>query len=82
MKNIKILLPSSWTNYPADNSIDEHFDDAEFKILQENPAYGDNPYTVQVIPEDSYINISNLSTIFRPETAETLVTTLISHLGL
>ena len=49
MRNIKILLPSTWQNYPADNSVDEHFDDAEFKILEENPVYGDNPYTVQVI---------------------------------
>merc|ERR1719153_917820 len=46
MRNVKILLPSNW-NYAAASSVDEHLTNAEFRILPENPAYGDNPYTLQ-----------------------------------
>ena len=63
IRNIKILLPTTWTLTTAENSVSEQFDDAEFKILPENPVYGDNPYTIQV--KQIFSRISILDPIFR-----------------
>ena len=47
MKSIRILLPKSWT-YSAEPAVAETAEDAEFIVNSANPAYGNNPYTVQV----------------------------------
>ena len=47
LRRIRILLPKSWT-YDALPAVSESLEDAEFVINTENPAYGHNPYTVQV----------------------------------
>ena len=47
MRNINILLPKSWTGIPAETATSQSFNDAEFRVDAANPAYGDNPYTVQ-----------------------------------
>ena len=47
LKSIRILLPKSWT-YSAEPAVAETAEDAEFVVNTVNPAYGHNPYTVQV----------------------------------
>ena len=47
MRRIRILLPKSWS-YSANPAVAETLEDAEFVINTVNPAYGHNPYTVQV----------------------------------
>ena len=48
MKSIRILLPQSWTYSAAEPAVAETAEDAEFVVNTVNPAYGHNPYTVQV----------------------------------
>ena len=47
MKTIKILLPKTWS-FSAEVSYSETEEDAEILVKTANPAYGHNPYTVQV----------------------------------
>ena len=47
MKRVRILLPKSWS-YSAEPAVAETAEDAEIVVNIRNPAYGDNPYTVQV----------------------------------
>ena len=47
MKRIRILLPKSWS-YHAEPAVAETAEDAEIVVNNKNPAYGDNPYTIQV----------------------------------
>merc|ERR1719341_1473372 len=46
-KEVTILVPQSWSMASAEPSVDETFEDAEFRVGPPNPVYGHNPYTVQ-----------------------------------
>ena len=46
-KEVTILVPQSWSMAPTEPSVDETFEDAEFRVGPANPVYGHNPYTVQ-----------------------------------
>ena len=46
-KEVTILVPQSWSMPSAEPSVDETFEDAEFRVGPANPVYGHNPYTVQ-----------------------------------
>merc|ERR1719500_1383184 len=46
-KEVTILVPQSWSMTSAEPSVDETFEDAEFRVGPANPVYGHNPYTVQ-----------------------------------
>ena len=46
-KEVTILVPQSWSMTSAEPSVDETFEDAEFRVGPPNPVYGHNPYTVQ-----------------------------------
>ena len=46
-KEVTILVPQSWSLESAEPSVDETFEDAEFRVGPANPVYGHNPYTVQ-----------------------------------
>ena len=48
-KRVKILLPKSWSSVPAAPATDETFETAEIVVDEANSAYGNNPYTVQVL---------------------------------
>merc|ERR1711971_216439 len=43
---VTILVPQSWS-IASEPSVDETFEDAEFRLGPSNPVYGHNPYTVQ-----------------------------------
>ena len=45
-KEVTILVPQGWS-IEAEPSVDETFEDAEFRVGPANPVYGHNPYTVQ-----------------------------------
>merc|ERR1719239_764241 len=45
-KEVTILVPQSWS-IASEPSVDETFEDAEFRVGPSNPVYGHNPYTVQ-----------------------------------
>ena len=45
-KEVTILVPQGWS-IEAETSVDETFEDAEFRLGPANPVYGHNPYTVQ-----------------------------------
>ena len=47
-KEVTILVPHSWNLDEAEAAIDETFENAEFRVAPSNPAYGHNPYTIQV----------------------------------
>ena len=47
-KDVTILVPQSWDLDEAEAAVDETFKDAEFRVAPSNPAYGHNPYTIQV----------------------------------
>ena len=47
-KSVTILVPQTWNLDEAEAAVDETYDDAEFRVALSNPAYGHNPYTVQV----------------------------------
>ena len=47
-ERVKILVPKTWTTIHASPAVDETFESAEIIVDNPNPAYGDNPYTVQV----------------------------------
>ena len=47
-KDVTILVPKTWNLDEAEAAVDETFEDAEFRVAPSNPAYGHNPYTVQV----------------------------------
>ena len=47
-KQIKILLPKTWTNTPFDHPLEgEFFEDAEIRVDRPNPVYSDAPYTLR-----------------------------------
>ena len=47
-KQIKILLPKTWTNTPFDQPLEgEFFEDAEIRVDRPNPVYSDAPYTLR-----------------------------------
>ena len=47
-QSINILIPKSWSSIPdAEPATGQLFEDAEFRVDVENPAYRDNPYTKQ-----------------------------------
>ena len=45
-REVTILVPQSWS-IASEPSVDETFEDAEFRVGPANPVYGHNPYTVQ-----------------------------------
>ena len=47
-KSVTILVPQTWNLEEAEAAVDENYDYAEFRVAPFNPAYGHNPYTVQV----------------------------------
>ena len=47
-KEVTILVPQTWNLDEAEAAVDETFKDAEFRVAPSNPAYGHNPYTIQV----------------------------------
>ena len=47
-KDVTILVPQSWSLDDTEAAVDETFEDAEFRVAPSNPAYGHNPYTIQV----------------------------------
>ena len=47
-KEVTILVPQTWNLDEAQAAVDETFEDAEFRVAPSNPAYGHNPYTIQV----------------------------------
>ena len=47
-KEVTILVPQTWSLDKAEPAVDETFEDAEFRVAPSNPAYGNNPYTIQV----------------------------------
>ena len=47
-KEVTILVPQTWNMDDAEAAVDETFEDAEFRVAPSNPAYGNNPYTIQV----------------------------------
>ena len=47
-KSVTILVPQTWNMDEAEAAVDENYDYAEFRVAPSNPAYGHNPYTVQV----------------------------------
>ena len=47
-KEVTILVPQSWSLDDTEAAVDETFEDAEFRVAPSNPAYGHNPYTIQV----------------------------------
>ena len=47
-KEVTILVPQTWNLDEAEPAVDETFKDAEFRVAPSNPAYGHNPYTIQV----------------------------------
>ena len=47
-KEVTILVPHSWNLDEAEAAGDETFEFAEFRVAPTNPAYGHNPYTIQV----------------------------------
>ena len=47
-KQIKILLPKTWTNTEFDQPLEgEFFEDAEIRVDRPNPVYSDAPYTLR-----------------------------------
>ena len=46
-EEVTILIPMAW-NLSVEGSVDETFEEAEFRVAPSNPAYGHNPYTIQV----------------------------------
>ena len=47
-KQIKILLPKTWTNTDFDQTLEgEFFEDAEIRVDRPNPVYSDAPYTLR-----------------------------------
>jgi len=45
-KQVKILLPKTWTGITADQTLEgESFDKSEIRIDRPSPVYGDSPYT-------------------------------------
>ena len=47
-KEVTILVPQTWNLDEAEPAVDETFKDADFRVAPSNPAYGHNPYTIQV----------------------------------
>ena len=47
-KSVTILVPQTWNLDEAEAAEDETYDNAEFRVAPSNPAFGHNPYTVQV----------------------------------
>ena len=47
-RSVTILVPQTWNLDEAEPAVDETYDDAEFRVAPSNPAYGHNPYTIQV----------------------------------
>ena len=47
-KEVTILVPQTWNLDEAEAAVDETYEDAEFRVAPSNPAYGHNPYTIQV----------------------------------
>ena len=51
VSDVTILVPSSWDNKPEyEEAGGESFLDANFIVDSPNPAYGDQPYTVEDAP--------------------------------
>lgn len=47
-RDVKILLPKTWTNTPYDEAaLNENFEDSEIRVDARNVVYGDQPYTDQ-----------------------------------
>ncbi|XP_037785351.1 calcium-activated chloride channel regulator 4A-like [Penaeus monodon] len=47
-RDVKILLPKTWTNTPYDEAaLNENFEDSEIRVDTRNVVYGDQPYTDQ-----------------------------------
>ncbi|XP_069958008.1 calcium-activated chloride channel regulator 4 isoform X1 [Cherax quadricarinatus] len=47
-RDIKILLPKSWTETEYDElATNENFEDSDIRVDERNMVYGDQPYTVQ-----------------------------------
>ncbi|XP_043233012.1 calcium-activated chloride channel regulator 1-like [Amphibalanus amphitrite] len=47
-KKVTILIPMTWTNTSIDRMANsEVYEESEVRVAPPNPAYGDNPYTLQ-----------------------------------
>ena len=46
IKNVDILIPSTWTNVSAHPAQSVH-EDAQIRVENSSPVYGDSPFTVQ-----------------------------------
>ena len=77
-KSVTILVPQTWNLDEAEAAEDETYDNAEFRVAPSNPAFGHNPYTVQV----KYSKSANEFTLLcRIGNAESLEITPISRPG-
>ena len=77
-KSVTILVPQTWNLDEAEAAVDETYDDAEFRVAPSNPAYGHNPYTVQV---KYSLSANEFTLLCRIGNAESLEITPISRPG-